>query len=71
VREVVFYSLPMHAQYYLDVFSMLEADSGGGELHATAQALFCPHDFMALAGIVGHSRAQRMIKDPAPSFLFT
>ena len=64
---MLFYSLPMHGHYYAELVNMLD----GGAERGTIEALFTPFDYLPLARILGATRASRVLKDSANSFLFT
>lgn len=52
---MVFYGLPMYAEFYPELVNMLE---GGG---ATCRTLYSRFDALALSRVVGSSRGRRML----------
>lgn len=68
VHEVVFYSLPQHADFYLDIVNMATARSV--DLLCSAQALVSKYDYLPMRRIIGDKRAKRIASADAKSFLF-
>lgn len=68
VHEVVFYSLPQHAEFYLDMVNMAKARSA--DLFCSVQALVSKYDFLSMRRIVGDKRAKCIATSDAKSFLF-
>ncbi|KAF8580022.1 DUF1253-domain-containing protein [Ramaria rubella] len=53
IRNVVFYGLPDHAQFYTELLSYPFLDEGVEPSDVTCQALYCKYDYMRLDRIVG------------------
>lgn len=72
IKDLVFYSLPLHAHYYAELLNLLdEATGAAAATHSTVQTLFSAYDALCLTRVVGQKRAKRMLKDASNSFLFT
>lgn len=71
IRDVVFYSLPQHPQFYVEVANWVTEGGHAEALHSTIQVLFGACDALALARVVGQKHAKRMLADASSSFLFT
>ncbi|KAH7277303.1 hypothetical protein KP509_39G044700 [Ceratopteris richardii] len=65
IKELIFYSLPQNAQFYVEVTNMME----GSENHSST-ILFSHFDKMKLERIVGTSRAKKMLKSQNKTFMF-
>jgi U3 small nucleolar RNA-associated protein 25 len=70
IKNIVFYSLPLHGHFYSELVNMIE-DSTVNRSQVAVEALFTEFDCLALNRIVGHNRCQHMLQEDAPSFLFT
>ena len=69
VQDLLFYQLPQHAHFYLELVDML-AGRDDMALHATVKALFTKTDAIRLEPIVGSMRSQKMLKGGKGTFLF-
>ena len=60
--------MPLHEAFFAELCNCIEdAAVSQGQV----EALFTEFDFLVLSRTVGHTRAQFMVTDEAPSFLFT
>ncbi len=72
VHDIVFYQLPVHAEYYAELLNMMALRSAGEE-HGTVTVLFDTRDALVLERVVGTRRARRMVRgggDGGDTFLF-
>lgn len=69
LQDLLFYQLPQHANFYLELVNMLAARDEG-TLHATVKVLFMRMDALRLEPIVGSARSQKMLKGGKSTFLF-
>jgi U3 small nucleolar RNA-associated protein 25 len=72
LQDIVFYGLPEHAQFYAELINLIQTSgSAAAGHHATITTLFCQFDALALARVVGHSRAAKMLAaSSSPTFVF-
>ncbi|GLC42263.1 hypothetical protein PLESTM_001310300 [Pleodorina starrii] len=79
IKDLVFYGLPDHGEYYSELVNLLEEAAGGGGggaagggsgHQATVTALFCPWDVLQLERVVGSGRARRMLKGESGTYMF-
>lgn len=68
----MFYGLPDHAHFYAELINLVQTSgSAAAGHHATITTLFCQFDALALARVVGHSRAATMLTATnSPTFVF-
>ena len=69
LQDLLFYQLPQHANFYLELVNML-AGRDEGALHATVKVLFTRMDALRLEAITGSARSQKMLKGGKSTFLF-
>ena len=69
-QDLLFYQLPQHTQFYLELVNMLAARERESSLHATVRVLFTRMDALRLEPIVGSMRSQKMLKGSKSTFLF-
>ena len=69
LQDLLFYQLPQHAHFYLELVNML-AGRDDMALHATVKALVTRMDALRLEPIVGTARSQKMLKGSKSTFLF-
>ena len=69
LQDLLFYQLPQHANFYLELVNMLAARDEGA-LHATLKVLFTRMDALRLEPIVGSARSQKLLKGGKSTFLF-
>lgn len=62
VRNLVFYGLPDHAQFYPEFLSFPFLDEGVEASDVTCRALFCKYDWLKLERIAGTDGALDMMK---------
>eukprot|EP00898_Chlorokybus_atmophyticus_P001794 jgi/Chlat1/2615/Chrsp178S02458 len=65
IKDIVFYSLPEHSNYYAEIINLLE----GGQ-NPTSLVLFSRFDAFALERVVGTARSKRMLKSEKSTFMF-
>ncbi|CAK9199357.1 unnamed protein product [Sphagnum troendelagicum] len=65
IRNLMFYSLPNHPQFYAEISNLLE-----GVENPSCTVLFSKFDNLQLERIVGTSRAQRMLNSKTSTFMF-
>jgi U3 small nucleolar RNA-associated protein 25 len=73
VQDVVFYGVPLHGGYYAEIVNLMEggrAGGGSGSAHGTVTAMFSAYDRLALARVVGASRADKMVTGESPTYMF-
>ncbi|GIL58206.1 hypothetical protein Vafri_13325 [Volvox africanus] len=74
IKDLLFYGLPDHCEYYSELVNLLEEAGGATTSHgphqATVTALFCPWDVMQLERVVGSGRANRMLKGESGTYMF-
>ena len=63
IQNIVFYSLPDHAEYYAELVNVME-DKGG-----TVSALYSKYDVLKLERIVGKSLAHDIMENPVEKYL--
>ena len=68
-QDLVFYQLPQHAHFYLELVNML-ARRDDMMQHATVKAIITRTDALRLEPIVGTARSQKMLKGSKSTFLF-
>ena len=68
-QDLLFYQLPQHAHFYLELVNML-AGRDDMALHATVKALVTRMDALRLEPIVGTARSHKMLKGSKSTFLF-
>eukprot|EP00892_Ulva_mutabilis_P002219 jgi/Ulvmu1/11999/UM083_0011.1 len=68
VNEVVFYSLPQHAEFYQELVDM--AQPRAADLYCPVQAVVSKFDFLAMKRIIGDRRAKVVIASEATSVVF-
>lgn len=68
IRHVLFYALPVNAQFYSEILNMLQGSGGDSDLSCTV--LFTRFDAIKLERVVGTSRASRMVSSDKPMFMF-
>ena len=69
LQDLLFYQLPQHAHFYLELVNML-AGRDDLALHATVKALVTRMDALRLEPIAGTARSQKMLKGSKSTFLF-
>ena len=69
LQDLLFYQLPQHAHFYLELVNMLAGRDQSG-MHATVRVLFTRMDALRLEPIVGAARLQKMLKGSKSTFLF-
>lgn len=62
IRNVVFYGLPDHPQFYTELLSYPFLDDGVEASDVTCRALYCKYDYMRLERIVGSSAVVGLIQ---------
>ena len=62
IRNVVFYGLPDHAQFYTEFLSFPFLDNDVESNDVTCRALFCKYDWMKLERIAGSGKAVELIR---------
>jgi len=66
VKDILFYQLPEHPQFYLELVNLLEEDAAGGhqgaDMMATAVVIYSRFDALRLERVVGAERAGTMLK---------
>ncbi len=77
VRQIVFYALPEHPQFYAEFVNMLNdggaaaSESGGlSGAAATCVVLFSKFDALQLERVVGSVRAQKMLTADKHTHMF-
>ncbi|CAG9462688.1 unnamed protein product [Pedinophyceae sp. YPF-701] len=71
IKDLLFYALPEHEQFYRELVDLLEVRSRGpGGTHAPVVAMFCKWDVLRLERIVGAERVKKMISGEGNSYLF-
>lgn len=68
-QDLLFYQLPQHAHFYLELVNMLVGRDDMTQ-HATVKALITRTDALRLESIVGTARSQKMLKGSKSTFLF-
>ncbi|KAL3683520.1 hypothetical protein R1sor_001542 [Riccia sorocarpa] len=66
IKDIIFYSLPEHANYYVELLNMLD----GNEAAPSCTVIFSRFDNMQLERIVGTTRAKKMLSSPNRLFMF-
>eukprot|EP00698_Gefionella_okellyi_P002652 TRINITY_DN12498_c0_g1_i1.p1 TRINITY_DN12498_c0_g1~~TRINITY_DN12498_c0_g1_i1.p1 ORF type:complete len:604 (+),score=124.22 TRINITY_DN12498_c0_g1_i1:25-1836(+) len=64
IHHLVFYQLPRHEQFYSEIVNMLDGTD------VDVCAMFTSFDALELERVVGTQRAQRMLTDTKPTYLF-
>lgn len=62
VRNVIFYGLPEHPQFYTELLSYPFLDEGVEASDVTSKALYCIYDALRLERIVGSHGLENFIK---------
>ena len=62
VKDVLFYQLPEHPQFYLELVNLLEEESAPGAELATATVAYSRLDALRLERVVGADRAATMLR---------
>lgn len=62
VKDILFYQLPEHPQYYLELTNLLEEESTPGAELASATVVYSRFDALRLERVVGADRARTMLK---------
>ncbi|KAI9139410.1 digestive organ expansion factor [Paraphysoderma sedebokerense] len=74
IKNLVFYSLPTHADFYSEIVNFLTLPGPDGEitseLEMNVNVTFCKFDMMKLERVVGSKRCKKMMADPRGQFLF-
>ncbi|CAM6111222.1 unnamed protein product [Calypogeia fissa] len=65
IKDLIFYSLPDHANFYLEMLNLLE-----GKESPSCTILFSRFDNLQLERIVGTSRSQKILASPNKLFMF-
>ncbi|KAJ7299000.1 hypothetical protein O6H91_Y328500 [Diphasiastrum complanatum] len=65
IHDLIFYSLPDHANFYSEIVNMLE-----GVDNPSCTVLFSQFDKMQLERIVGSSRAEKLLSSKNRTFMF-
>ena len=68
VRNVVFYGLPDHPQFYTEFLSFPFLDDGVDASDVTCKALYCRYDWMKLERIAGTESALELLKSASWSW---
>lgn len=72
LQDILFYGVPEHAHFYAEMINLIQTSgSAAGGHHAMITTLFCQFDALALARVVGQSRAAKMLAAASsPTFVF-
>ena len=70
VKDILFYQLPEHPQFYEELVNLLEEESMPGVGLATATVVYSRYDALRLERVVGSERAKTMMKKKNGTFLF-
>ena len=72
VKDILFYQLPEHPQFYSELVNFLEEENtpGVGLATATATVMYSKYDALRLERAVGSERAKMMLKKKNGTFLF-
>lgn len=69
VRNLIFYGLPDHPQFYTEFLSFPFLDDGVDASDVTCKALYCKYDWMKLERIAGTERALELLKSASWVFI--
>ncbi|KZO99606.1 DUF1253-domain-containing protein [Calocera viscosa TUFC12733] len=70
-KNIIFYGLPEHGNYYEELLAMPFQDTEGMDgSDVSVQAIFCQYDFLRLERVVGTQDARKMIKSQEDVFTF-
>jgi U3 small nucleolar RNA-associated protein 25 len=69
-QDLLFYQLPHHAQFYVELVNGLQGRDAAAAEHATVTVLYSQCDALRLEPIVGAARAHKMLKGASSTFLF-
>jgi len=70
VKDIWFYQLPEHPQFYSELVNFLEEENTPGVGLATATVMYSKYDVLRLERVVGSERAKTMVKKKNGTFLF-
>ena len=70
VKDIVFYQLPEHPQFYEELVNFLEEENVPGAGLATATVMYTRYDALRLERVVGSDRSKTMLKKKNGTFLF-
>jgi U3 small nucleolar RNA-associated protein 25 len=70
VKDILFYQLPEHPQFYSELVNFLEEENTPGVGLATATVMYSKYDALRLERVVGSERAKTMMKKKNGTFLF-
>lgn len=70
VKDILFYQLPEHPQFYSELVNFLEEENTPGVGLATATVMYSKYDVLRLERVVGSERAKTMVKKKNGTFLF-
>ena len=62
IRNLVFYGLPDHPQFYTELLSYPFLDDGVDVSDVTCRALYCKYDYMRLERITGSDAVGSLIQ---------
>ncbi|KAL2612430.1 hypothetical protein R1flu_024122 [Riccia fluitans] len=65
IKDIIFYSLPEHANYYVELLNMLDGNEA-----PSCTVIFSRFDNLQLERIVGTARAKKMLSSPNRLFMF-
>ncbi|EJD03205.1 digestive organ expansion factor [Fomitiporia mediterranea MF3/22] len=63
IRNLIFYGLPDHTQFYTELLSFPFLDDGVEASDVTCRALFCKYDWMRLERIAGTEGALKLLRN--------
>lgn len=63
IRNIIFYGLPDHSQFYSELLSFPFLDDGVEASDVTCKALYCKYDWMRLERIAGTERALDLLME--------
>lgn len=63
IRNIIFYGLPDHSQYYTELLSYPFLDENVEAGDVTCKVMYCKYDVMRLERIVGSEAVVGMVKD--------
>jgi len=70
-KNIIFYGLPEHGNYYEELLAMPFRDSDGlDSSEVFCQAIFCQYDLLRLERIVGTQDARKMSRSQEDVFTF-
>ncbi|KAG6543850.1 hypothetical protein Mapa_014690 [Marchantia paleacea] len=65
IKDIIFYSLPEHANYYVELLNLLEGNEA-----PSCTVIFSRFDNLQLERVIGTSRSKKMLSSPSRLFMF-